>query len=146
MDQLDAATIAAWHYEPPYSFYDWTADADDLALLLGEDTREGRFFSVHDESRGLVGFFEFQVEGTDVVVGLGLHPTLTGRGLGQRFVEAGLAFARARFDPARFRLSVAIFNGRAIRVYERCGFEQGRTFEHATNGGVFTFLEMTRPA
>jgi ribosomal-protein-alanine N-acetyltransferase len=146
MDQLDAAAIAAWHYEPPYSFYDWTADADDLALLLGAETREGRFFSVYDEKRDLVGFFEFQVEGTDVVVGLGLHPSLTGRGLGQQFVEAGLEFARERFEPARFRLSVAIFNRRAIRVYERGGFLAGRTFDHATNGGVFTFLEMTRPA
>jgi ribosomal-protein-alanine N-acetyltransferase len=146
MDQLDAAAIAAWRYEPPYSFYDWTADADDLALLLGEATRQGRFFSARDENQRLVGFFEFQVEGTDVVVGLGLLPSLTGRGLGREFVEAGLAFARERFDPARFRLSVAIFNGRAIRVYERCGFVAGRTFDHATNGGVFTFLEMTRPA
>jgi [ribosomal protein S18]-alanine N-acetyltransferase len=145
MDEVDAAAIAAWQYEPPYSFYDWTADADDLALLLGAETREGRYFSVHDETGELVGFFGFQLEGTDVVVGLGLHPSLTGRGLGQQFVETGLEFARVRFDPARFRLSVATFNERAIRVYERCRFVPGRTYDHATNGGVYPFLEMTRP-
>ena len=146
MDQADAAAIAAWQYEPPYSFYDWTADADDLALLLGAETRAGRFFSVYDENGVLVGFFEFQTDGPDVVVGLGLRPELTGCGLGRQFVDAGLAYARDRFDPAGFRLSVATFNERAVRVYERSGFRPGRTFDHATNGGVHPFLEMTRPA
>jgi len=144
MDQADAGAIVAWQYEPPYSFYNWTADADDLALLLDLETREGRFFSVVDGDGALVGFFEFRVEATDVVVGLGLRPDLTGRGLGREFVEAGLAFARGRFDPAGFRLSVATFNERAIRVYERCGFQPGRTYDHATNGGIHAFLEMTR--
>ena len=146
MDQPDAASIAAWKYESPYSFYDWTADADDLALLLDAETREGRFFSVVDGDGALVGFFEFRVEATDVVVGLGLRPDLTGRGLGQQFVDAGLAFARERLAPARFRLSVATFNERAISVYERCGFQPGRTYHHATNGAVHPFLEMSRPA
>ncbi len=145
MDHADAATIAAWHYEPPYSFYDWTADADDLALLVDAEARAGRFFSVCDENGALAGFFEFRAEGADVVVGLGLRPDLTGRGLGRQFVEAGLAFARERFDPACFRLSVATFNERAIRVYERCGFQPVRTYDHATNGGVHPFLEMSRP-
>jgi [ribosomal protein S18]-alanine N-acetyltransferase len=144
MDQRDADAIAAWHYEPPYSFYDWTADADDLALLVDENARKGRLFSVRDENGVLVGFFEFRAEEADVVVGLGLRPDLTGRGLGRRFVGAGLAYARERFDPAGFRLSVATFNERAIRVYEQCGFQPGRRFEHPTNGGVFPFLEMTR--
>ena len=144
MDQLDAGAIAAWRYEPPYSFYDWTADADDLALLLDPEAREGRFFSVDDENGDLVGFFEFRVEGADVVVGLGLRPDLTGRGLGRQFVDAGLDFARERYDPPCFRLSVATFNERAIRVYERCGFQPGRTYDHATNGGVYPFVEMTR--
>jgi [ribosomal protein S18]-alanine N-acetyltransferase len=144
MDQRDADAIAAWHYEPPYSFYDWTADADDLSLLVDAEARDGRFFAVCDGNGVLVGFFEFRAEGSDVVVGLGLRPDLTGLGLGRQFVDAGLAFARERYDPVRFRLSVAAFNERAIRVYERCGFQPGRRYDHATNGGVFPFLEMIR--
>jgi [ribosomal protein S18]-alanine N-acetyltransferase len=144
--QAEAVAIAHWRYEPPYSFYDATADPDDLALLLGEETREGRHFSAFDENNELVGFFSFIVEGDDVVVGLGLRPDLTGHGLGLAFVEAGLAFARERFNPSRFRLSVATFNERAIRVYERAGFEPLRTYEHETNGGLHPFLELTRAA
>jgi [ribosomal protein S18]-alanine N-acetyltransferase len=42
--------------------------------------------------------------------------------LGLAYLQAGLAFATQRFTPRRFRLSVATFNERAIRVYERAGF------------------------
>lgn len=146
MSQADAVAIAAWQYPPPYSFYDSTADAEDAALLLDAKRREGRYFSALDVNRELSGFFEFQVKGDIVIVGLGLRPDLTGRGLGGEFVEAGLAFARERFRPVRFRLSVAAFNERAIKVYERAGFTSTRTFDHETNGGVFRFVEMERPA
>ena len=146
MSQADAVAVARWHYPDPYSFYDWTADNEDAALLLDAERRKGRFFSVQDEKGKLVGFFELQKLGNDVVIGLGLHPELTGRGLGGDFLEAGIAFAQRKFRPARFRLSVATFNKRAIKVYERAGFTTTRSFDHETNGGVYRFLEMTRPA
>jgi ribosomal-protein-alanine N-acetyltransferase len=146
MSQADAVAIAAWHYPPPYSFYDWTADVEDAALLLDEQSREGRFFSALDVNGELAGFFEFQVKGDDVIIGLGLRPDLTGRGLGHAFLEAGIEFARETFAPAQFRLSVASFNKRAIKVYERAGFTTTRAFDHETNGGIHPFLEMTRLA
>jgi ribosomal-protein-alanine N-acetyltransferase len=144
MGEDDARAIAAWRYDPPYSFYDADADADDLALLLDEEVRQGRYFSAFS-GNALVGFFEFKCDGDELVIGLGLRPDLTGRGLGLPFVEAGMAFARERFGPSRFRLSVATFNERAIRVYERAGFLPLRTYDHETNGGMHLFLEMTRP-
>ncbi|MDQ2672203.1 MAG: GNAT family N-acetyltransferase, partial [Actinomycetota bacterium] len=49
-------------------------------------------------------------------VGLGMRPDLTGRGLGEEFVYAGLRFARETYSPPAFRLTVAAFNRRAIRV------------------------------
>jgi ribosomal-protein-alanine N-acetyltransferase len=146
MLQAHAEEIATWRYEEPYSFYDADADADDLALLLDDETRRGRYFAAFGETAQLVGFFEFRTEGDEVVVGLGLRPDLTGRGLGLAFLEQGLDFARKRFEPTGFRLSVAAFNERAIRVYERAGFERVRTFDHETAGAVHPFVEMARPA
>lgn len=145
MDDDDAREVAAWRYDPPYAFYNWDADAGDLALLLSKEHREGRYFAAFLATE-LVGFFGFRPEGHDVVVGLGLRPDLTGRGLGVSFLEAGLEFARKRFAPSRFRLSVATFNERAICVYTRAGFVPQRAFDHETNGGVYPFLEMTRSA
>jgi ribosomal-protein-alanine N-acetyltransferase len=146
MSQEEAEAIATWRYEPPYDFYDSPADAGDLAELLDPVQRGEGYFSARDFAGELIGFFQFRREGDVVGVGLGLRPDFTGRGLGQSFLEAGLVFARNRFAPRSFRLSVATFNKRAIAVYERGGFIARRTFTHETNGGLFPFVEMERPA
>ncbi len=146
MTQAEAETIAEWSYEEPYDFYDWRADESDLAELLDPAQRGDRYFSAHDATGELIGFLSLGRQGDVVGVGVGLRPDLTGRGVGLTFVEEGLAFAREQFAPARFRLSVATFNERAIKVYERAGFVVTRTFMHETNGGLFPFVEMERPA
>lgn len=146
MNQEEAETIAAWRYDPPYDFYDPAADHRDLAELLDAGQRGDKYFSAFDQSGALIGYFGFVHAGEVVGVGVGLRPDLTGRGQGQAFLEAGLDYARTRFSPRLFRLAVAAFNARAITVYERAGFVAGRTYEHETNGGVFSFVEMERPA
>jgi RimJ/RimL family protein N-acetyltransferase len=75
---------------------------------------------------------------------LALRPDLTGRRIGLGFVEAGMDFARRTFAPATFRLDVATFNQRAIRVYERAGFTPGPRFIRYTRLGPYEFMEMTR--
>jgi ribosomal-protein-alanine N-acetyltransferase len=94
-----------------------------------------------------VGHFSFKPKDERTVeLGLGLRPDLTGRGLGASFIAAGLEFGRERFAPERFVLSVATFNERAIKVYERAGFARVRVYMHATAGAEWEFLEMSRPA
>ncbi len=146
MDDADAREISGWRYAPPYDFYDATADPADLAELLDPQSRRDVYFSALDGEHRLMGFFQFEKTGEEVAVGLGLRPDLTGRGLGTEFVLAGLEFARERFSPRRFILSVATFNGRAIGVYERAGFRRDEVFMHQTNGGEHEFLRMERGA
>lgn len=62
---------------------------------------------------------------------------------GDRFLLASLEFARRRFSPDSFTLSVATFNERAILLYERAGFSRNK---HNTNGGEYLFLSMAREA
>jgi [ribosomal protein S18]-alanine N-acetyltransferase len=146
MSDEDAREISRWHYEPPYDFYDATSDQDDLQELLDPERRKDSYFSVRDESGALVGFFQFEREDKIVDVGLGMRPDLTGKGLGVGYLLAGLEFARERFAPERFTLSVTTFNERAIRTYERAGFERGHVYTHHTNGGEYLFLPMAREA
>jgi ribosomal-protein-alanine N-acetyltransferase len=91
-----------------------------------------------------VGFFAFRREGDAVVAGLELRPDLTGRGLGIPFHRAGLELAHRRYAPARFRLIVATFYRRAIRVSQQAGFCQGETFAHWANVGKHEFVGMER--
>ena len=140
----DAHTIAAWRYAGVYAFYDFTADPADLAELLTPETWGSSYFRVERVNQELVGFFQFEPQGTVIDIGLGLRPDLTGKGHGLPFVLAGLAFAQRRFTPRQFRLAVATFNRRAQRVYERAGFQAVRTYWQATNGGQHEFVEMVR--
>jgi ribosomal-protein-alanine N-acetyltransferase len=146
MEDSEAVEISGWHYEPPYDFYDATSDVDDLQELLDAKRRKGAYFSVFDEGGVLVGFFQFESDGTTVDVGLGMRPDLTGHGLGVGYLLAGLEFARKRFSPEGFTLSVATFNERAILVYERAGFQRDTVYRHHTNGGEYQFLSMAREA
>lgn len=145
VSQRQARTVAAWRYTPPYDFYNWVGDPDDLAELLDPVQRQGRYFAVLGDPAGLVGFFMFKHAGDTIEVGLGLRPDLTGGGLGLSFLLAGLEFAHERYAPARIQLAVAAFNQRAIRVYERAGFSQCESYTHRTNGGDHAFLRMERP-
>jgi [ribosomal protein S18]-alanine N-acetyltransferase len=139
--------MAEWHYPEPFSFYDWAEDPDDLAELLDYALRGDAYFAVEDDAGDLIGYFSFKPrDNRTVQIGLGLRPELTGRSLGGAFLQAGLQYARSRFEPARFVLSVATFNRRAITVYERAGFTAVRVFMHSTNGGEWEFVEMSRPA
>lgn len=153
MSEGEARGISAWHYDPPCDFYDMAKDPEDLEELLDPEKRRDYYSATSDGE--LVGYFcfgsEARVPGGDysgeaLDIGLGVRPDLTGKGLGLEFLEAGLRFAKRRFSPARFRLSVAEFNERAIKVYERAGFEKAESFIQRTNGKGHPFVRMTRGA
>jgi [ribosomal protein S18]-alanine N-acetyltransferase len=128
---------ASWRYPPPYDFYD-----DDGTPPKNPE----RFFSVCDDDGVLVGFYYFEERGDAIFYGLGLRPDLTGRGLGARFVQAGIEFAVERFGRRRLVLDVAEFNARAIRVYEHAGFRRtGNHLRSFEGWGEVPFVDMERP-
>lgn len=152
MDEANARKIQSWSYEVPYNIYNWEAE-DDISEMLD---RCSPHYTVKDERGELIGFFAYGssalvwhsgaphlfCENNTIAIGLGMRPDLTGKGLGLAFVNAGLDFARELFKPNHFRLFVMTFNQRAIRVYERAGFQKvGIYVQHNANGDR-EFLEM----
>ncbi|HKT45345.1 MAG TPA: GNAT family N-acetyltransferase [Gaiellaceae bacterium] len=133
-----AAEIAEWRYEFPYEWYDTASDPRRVELFSSSVRREGLRAVIGDDG-DLVGFFNFVREGDEVRIGLGMRPDLTGQGLAQPFIQAGLEYARAQWEPLRFRLWVARWNERALRAYRRAGFREVRH-------GESRFVEMERPA
>jgi len=129
----DLAELATWQYASPYDFYDG-----------GQEPVENpeRYFIARNDD-GLVGFYYFEPKDDALEYGLGLHPALTGRGLGLEFFREGLEFGRERYVPGRVRLFVAAFNERAIKVYERAGFcETGRHMRTFARWGDVEFVNM----
>ncbi len=145
MERADAEAIADWHYDPPYDFYDFRGDPEDLGELLDPGAWVDDYHAV-DVDGELGGFFSFKKHGDAIEVGLGLRPDLAGKALGVEFVEAGLDYARRKWGPREFWLDVATFNERAKKVYERAGFERGHVWLHETRQGKVEFLRMTRRA
>lgn len=143
----DVAAVARWRYPGAYAFYNSTR-REMLAVWLAQAALRllGRtiYYAVLGPRGELVGIFSFVPRGAVVEIGLGMRPDLTGHGAGREFVEAGLAFAREQFAPVGFRLDVARFNERAIRVYERARFSATRSFERQVKGKPYEFVEMVR--
>jgi [ribosomal protein S18]-alanine N-acetyltransferase len=161
MSRDDARAIWSWRYEGPYAVYDM--DIEHIgANALEEEMLDLRspWFAVRDEQGELVGFFAFGTaaelggyssphlfdEDGILSIGLGMRPDMTGKGAGLAFVNAGLNFARERFAPRAFRLYVMSWNHRAIRVYERAGFQWADTVIQHTPSGEREFIEMRRDA
>jgi RimJ/RimL family protein N-acetyltransferase len=141
-----ANEVAGWRYEPPYDFYDLASDPADEAAMR-DPARAGLCRAVFGESDRLEAFWYFDWHGDVVEVGVGLRPDLTGRQLGESFLRAQLEYASHNWQPESFRLFVAAWNERAIRLYERLGFrEVARDTRHFELVGDHEFIQMERAA
>jgi [ribosomal protein S18]-alanine N-acetyltransferase len=139
LTEAHARAISEWRYEFPYEWYDTSTDPRRIEMFAKPDEHELR--AVVDDVGELVGFFNFVHHGTEIRLGLGMRPDLTGHGLAQPFIEAGLDYARDEWQPRRFRLWVASWNERALRAYRRAGFREVDRAEERSR-----FVEMERPA
>ncbi|MEZ4863911.1 MAG: GNAT family protein [Caldilineaceae bacterium] len=73
-------------------------------------------------------------------MGGGLRSDLTGKGLGASIMEAAFECARHNFAPKAFRTTVAAFNKRALRVFEKIGYHPVQTFHSTHSGQTFIIL------
>jgi RimJ/RimL family protein N-acetyltransferase len=144
--QAHAHEVRSWHYEPPYDFYDLASDPDDEALIR-DPARAEHHRAVLGESGRLEAVWYFDWHEDVVEVGIGLRPDLTGRGLGEALMRAQLEYAAQSWQPKTFRLFVAAWNERAIRLYERLGFQEvARETRHFELVGDHEFVQMERSA
>lgn len=150
MTEVNARKICLWKYDEPYSIYNLSFDSECILELLN-----GSYYSVEDNCEELVGFFCYgesaQVpcscswvyeDKSAIDIGLGMKPELTGNGKGVEFVKAGLKFGEVEYSTDKFRLTVATFNKRAIRVYEGLGFKGYGSFIIRRASGDIEFIVM----
>ena len=127
MTEEYARLISCWKYEGEYAFYDHS-EGDITGYM------DGTHYACIDADGELIGYFcfgkdaqiptveEYVYDDEFLDVGLGLRPDVCGKGFGLFFLNEGLDFAKQAFGTKQFRLSVAVFNERAIKVYQKAGF------------------------
>jgi RimJ/RimL family protein N-acetyltransferase len=152
MDEASARKRLNWRYEPPYNFYNPRTDATEYLMQDLLDPHKA-YYAITDEQGVLVGYCCFginaRVPGGDynkmaLDVGLGMRPDLTGQGRGHGFFTAIVDFAWRELKPQALRVTVAAFNRRAMRVYEKAGFERVQEFQRSGDGAEFVILVKKR--
>jgi GNAT superfamily N-acetyltransferase len=148
MDEAAARTIVTWHYEAPYDLYDLGLEDEEQVVNCFVDPLNA-YYAIVDPGGNLAGYCCFGVEGQvpggdygepALDIGLGVRPDLTGQGMGGGFVAAVLEFARQELAPAGFRVTVAEFNERALRVWKKAGFLPVERFGRTYDGMPFVVL------
>ena len=141
-----AIEILNWRYLPPYEMYNQEEGEAGLAelldesykVVLGQDGRITGFYCTGLAAQVPKGHDFGVYDEACVDIGLGMKPELTGRGFGSEF----LAFVLREIDIGSLRLTVAKFNERAIRLYEKFEFERVNEFW----SGETPFIVMLRKA
>ena len=138
--------VSNWHYDDVYSFYDMAADEDDLRIFMDTKNWQNTIRAVVNENDGLVGWASFYTENDEFWLSLGLRPDLTGQRLGEEFVSECIRHAIARYKLIKptIKLAVALFNQRAITVYQRVGFIETNKTIRDTHIGQVDFIEMEK--
>lgn len=141
-----AADICTWQYASPYDCYDMTGaqpgglldpEAGFHAVLAGDDLVGFRSFGADGQVPG------WDYDGSALDTGGGLRPSLTGRGWGRAAIATGLAYGAERFDPAAFRVTIALFNDRALRTVATLGFVEVGQFRSANDDEPYVVLTRT---
>jgi [ribosomal protein S18]-alanine N-acetyltransferase len=143
-----AVAILSWQYPAPYQVYN-LATGNPPANLAHLLRPELHYVAVLDHQGELIAYRCF---GSDARVpggnysedaldlGGGLRPDLTGRGLGRHVIAAAMSYATREFSPRGYRTTVASFNVRAKKTYDRLGFRIASSFDRATDQMSFDVL------
>ncbi len=149
LDKSSARAIISWEHTPPYDLYNLVQE--NLPILLNPDNR---YYAVRTASGELIGYcclgadarvpggFYSGFEPEVLDIGVGLRPDWTGKGFGKSFIQSILQFSDQKFKPAVFRASIADFNLRSRRAFEKVGFLSRAKFKHKVTGLDFWILEM----
>lgn len=136
MTDTYAGIISKWRYPAPYDIYNFTeADASEHYKVMLSNTDEVvGFYCIGEAARVPLNSESTPYNCSGYVdVGLGLRPDLCGRGLGKELLETALHDIRIGLGFYSYRLTVATFNERAIKLYKQFEFKTIDKFSNASD-------------
>jgi [ribosomal protein S18]-alanine N-acetyltransferase len=148
LDENSARTILNWKYEAPYDIYNLaSSDPENMLRYLLDPLND--FYGVYRQQDELEAFCSFGPDGQvsdgnytepALDIGLGVRPDLTEQGHGAEYVNAVIDFAYSTYAPQRLRVTIAAFNLRALRVWEKAGFQVTQRFQGGWENMDFVVL------
>ncbi len=137
--------MCQWEYEAPYEAYSIKGHCDEY--LLDESTWGTEQFCLVQEGI-LLGQVACQYEGNDLWVGWSMAPKFTGKGYGAAFTEHCVKeLCRIKDHSGRVLLRVSARNQRAIKAYQKAGFQYVQTIQdeiaYSDNMEDFWVMEWT---
>jgi RimJ/RimL family protein N-acetyltransferase len=144
-----ARVFVNWKYQPPYDVYNCPPEEIGDSVQYNINPKNNVFVML-DENDRLVGYCSYgkdaQVPGGDysdeaLDIGLMIEPELTGQGMGTIFVSKVIRNGIDKYSPKKLRVTIAAFNKRAIKVWEKNGFQQTQTFKREND--EMEFIVMT---
>ncbi len=138
--------ICSWAYSGDYAVYNLPPYEVMKEKQIGffNPDRAQNYRAFYDGDC-LVGFVNIKEEETEVFIGIGVKPELCSRGYGQLILHETYWISKELHPDKPLYLEVRTWNERAIRCYQKAGFEMaGEPFEQRTGSGVGTFYRMIK--
>jgi [ribosomal protein S18]-alanine N-acetyltransferase len=143
----DVNEFITWTFDGVYSFYDNNIQEEKINGFL-ESVDSDNYYSVINDQGNLIGNCEFFNVGESpeevIAVGVQMKPSLTGKGNGLRFIQAIIELGRELLGYDHLELAVVDFNKRAIKVYEKAGFNTKGNFQNNIRGKDYNFIIMEK--
>ena len=127
----DLDVMSGWETfeDPLYRLFDWPRrGAVENGLWYADLVRDRRrvYYAVDDEQKVVIGRISLrEIQGRESArLGIGFGRYYVGQGYGSEALRLFLHYYFGKLGFQRIVLDVAAINVRAVRCYERCGFER----------------------
>lgn len=146
LTQAEKQDICAWRYEGAYAVCNLPPYETMLSQRRGfcDPHREANYAAWCQEGQ-LVGSTNLPEEEQAVFIGIGVKPEFCGQDFGHRILKEAYALTKRLHPGKPLYLEVRTWNKRAVRCYEKAGFQiDGAPFRQVTGMGEGTFYRMVR--
>ena len=135
--------VCKWKYDGDYAIYNPAPLEEQEKLHRGFADPKNNYYSFLDGTR-LIGYINLIEEETAVRFGIGVNPALCNQGYGQQITRIARELSHERYPGKPIILEVRTWNLRAVRCYEKAGFQiVGEPIKRTTPIGEGQFFRMT---
>jgi len=147
MNENIVKEITTWKYGGEYSVYNTESFGDLKARNshIVNPAKSNNYICYFNNEDKLIAYTNIMKKDNGVIfLGIGLAPEFCGKGLGKYILEHSIKEIKKRYSEGKIALQVRSWNIRAIKCYEKIGFEKLKCEvieDHNGKKTEFVFME-----